>query len=56
MRPTIMKVWMGGLLASALAMPAQAGWLTAESEHFVVTSDGRAETVSDYVRKLEAVS
>lgn len=51
-----MKLWLAGAVAAlttVLAQPATAEWRRAESEHFIVYSDGREGVLRDYVRKLE---
>ena len=40
-------------VAMAVASPAAAEWRRAESEHFVVYSEGRESALREYVRKLE---
>ena len=42
----------GGLLA--MAGPADAGWLRAESQRFIVYSDGSERPLRDFVQKLES--
>jgi len=44
-----------GLVWAVAATPVQAGdWVTVESEHFVITTDGPQRKARDYVRRLEA--
>jgi len=55
MRETLAIARIAVLVAASAAAPASAGdWLTAESEHFIVRSDGPGRKVQDYLRKLEA--
>lgn len=39
---------------TAMAGPAQAGWLRAESQRFIVYSDGTERNLRDFVQKLES--
>jgi len=41
------------LALATVAGPAAADWRRAESEHFIVYSDGRESSLRDYVRRLE---
>jgi len=60
----VVKVWksMRGAVAAmsaaigvaALAGPAHAGWLRAESQRFIVYSDGSERNLRDFVQKLES--
>ncbi|WP_295189806.1 hypothetical protein [uncultured Brevundimonas sp.] len=43
----------GMLVLATTAQPARADWLRAESERFIVYSDGGERALRDYVQKLE---
>lgn len=43
----------GSFVLAATAQPARADWLRAESERFIVYSDGGERALRDYVQKLE---
>jgi hypothetical protein len=43
-----------GLILAVLASPAQAGWLKAESERFIVYSDGNANQLQRFTQELES--
>ncbi len=53
----IRRAWIAGVTAAlglmAMAVPARADWLRAESERFVVYSDGSERALREYVQKLE---
>lgn len=56
MRSRLIRVWAVvavGLMALGWAAPASAEWRRAESERFIVYSEGRESELRDYVRKLE---
>lgn len=48
-----MKFWAAFLFVLGLAAPAQADWQEAQSDHFVIYSDSRAEDVRDFAELLE---
>ena len=43
----------GSFILAATAEPARADWLRAESDRFIVYSDGGERALRDYVQKLE---
>ena len=50
---TCMAAAVGAFLLAAAPQPARADWLRAESERFIVYSDGGERALRDYVQKLE---
>ena len=54
-RAMLMAAWVIGLLVFGVGTPARAaGWLKAESDHFVIHTDGSEAKAREYVRQLEA--
>ena len=54
-RAMLMAAWVIGLLVFGVGTPARAaGWLKAESDHFVIYTDGSEAKAREYVRQLEA--